>query len=194
KGEQVIDPRVAYMLIDILKDNRARSPAFGNSSLLAIPNHSEVAVKTGTSNNLRDNLAIGFNQKYLVATWVGNNDNSPMSRIASGVTGATPIFHNIISALLAQEKNHDWIIPEGLVQVPICPIVGTLPCKNCPIRIEWFLEENQPQKACSSEFIKKLQEEEVIINKDKKIKPPRYPYLPADRQGELLDSASQTER
>ena len=56
--------------------------------MLVIPNHPEVAVKTGTSNNLKDNLTIGFNQDYLVAVWVGNNDGSSMSRVASGITGA----------------------------------------------------------------------------------------------------------
>jgi len=164
--EQVLDPRVAYVLIDILRDNNARSPAFGTNSLLVIPDHPEVAVKTGTSNDLRDNLTIGFNQKYLVAVWVGNNDNSPMSRVASGITGATPIWHTIMNVLLASEKNHEWEVPSGLVQVPICTITGTLPCKDCPIRSEWFLAENKPTYACSSEFIKQLKEKKEIDSED----------------------------
>ena len=154
-GEQVLDPRVSFIITDILKDNTTRAPSFGTNSLLVIPNHKEVAVKTGTSNDLRDNLAIGYNQKYLVAVWVGNNDNSPMSRIASGVTGATPIWNKIMSALLAQEENHDWQVPEGLIQVPICPYTGTLACEGCPTKMEWFLEENRPTKACSPEWFKK---------------------------------------
>lgn len=187
-GEQVLDPRVSYLLIDILKDNKARSLAFGSSSLLIVPGHQEVAVKTGTSNDLRDNLAIGFNQKYLVATWVGNNDNSPMSRIASGITGATPIFNKIMSAILTNEENHDWIIPDGLVQVPICPITGTLPCQGCPIRIEWFLEESQPTTTCNPDYFKT---EDEIQEKDKD---KDYPLLPADRQGQILDSSIRIER
>ena len=154
-GEQVLDPRVSFIITDILKDNTTRAPSFGTNSLLVIPNHKEVAVKTGTSNDLRDNLAIGYNQKYLVAVWVGNNDNSPMSRIASGVTGATPIWNKIMSALLAQEENHDWQVPEGLIQVPICPYTGTLACEGCPTKMEWFLEENKPTKVCSPEWFKK---------------------------------------
>ena len=85
--EKILDPRIAFLLIDVLKDNLARSPAFGTNSMLVIPNHPEVAVKTGTSNDLKDNLTIGFNKDYLVAVWVGNNDGSSMSRIASGITG-----------------------------------------------------------------------------------------------------------
>lgn len=124
-----LDPRAAFILTDILKDNDARAPAFGRNSALVVPNHREIAVKTGTSNNLRDNLTIGYNQNFLVAVWVGNNDNSPMSRVASGVTGASPIWNNIMTYLVADSSNHPWDTPEGLVQKKICG-------KN-----EWFLVE-----------------------------------------------------
>lgn len=128
--EQVLDPRVAFQIIDILRDNNARTPAFGSNSMLVIRDHPEVAVKTGTSNDLRDNLTVGFSQDYLTAIWVGNNDNSPMSRVASGVTGASPIWNKIMSALLADKQSKEWQPPQGLVQ------------KQCLGKNEWFLEEN----------------------------------------------------
>jgi membrane peptidoglycan carboxypeptidase len=158
--QQVLDPRVAYLLIDILKDNSARAPAFGSNSLLVIPNHPEVAVKTGTSNNLRDNLTVGFNQDYLVAVWVGNNDNSPMSRVASGVTGATPIFNKILSGLITNNDPKDWHVPDGIVKTNICSITGTLPCENCPTKQELFLEEKVPKFACNPEMIKQAKEKD----------------------------------
>ncbi len=129
--EQVLDPRVSYLLIDVLKDNVARSPAFGLNSMLVVKDHPEVAVKTGTSNDLKDNLTIGFNQDYLVAVWVGNNDGSPMSRIASGITGAAPIWNRIITTLLNNNNSEEWEVPNGLV------------LKDCYSRKEWFLEEKQ---------------------------------------------------
>ena len=128
---KVLDPRVAFLLIDVLKDNIARSPAFGANSMLVIPKHPEVAVKTGTSNDLKDNLTIGFNSDYLVAVWVGNNDGSSMSRIASGITGAAPIWNKIMRSLLANEPSVNWIAPDGLIY------------KDCYSRKEWFLEERQ---------------------------------------------------
>lgn len=182
--KEIIDERVAYLLIDILKDNIARTPAFGPNSALVIPDHSEVAVKTGTSNDLRDNLTIGFNQDYLVATWVGNNDNSPMARIASGVTGAAPIFKRIMTDLLKGQENHPWPIPQGLVQLPICTFTGTLPCEGCPIKMEWFLEENQPKTHCSSETIKKINEERQK-KKDEQTNP--------TRPGQILEPAFSTQ-
>ena len=156
ESTSIIDERVAFILTDILKDNKARTPAFGSRSLLVIPNHPEVAVKTGTSNNLRDNLAIGFNQEYLVAAWVGNNDYSPMKKVASGLTGATPIWNKIMKSLIEQEKSLDWEVPEGLVKLRICASTGTLTCEGCPVvRLEWFLKENAPKKYCSPEWFNK---------------------------------------
>jgi membrane peptidoglycan carboxypeptidase len=134
-GERVVDPRVAYQLIDILKDNNARAPEFGTRSYLVISNHPEVAVKTGTSNNLKDNLTIGFNQNYLVAVWVGNNDSTPMSRVASGVTGASPIWNKIMTNLLGSAMSKNWEIPDGLIK------------KDCYGKAEYFLKENVPNCA-----------------------------------------------
>lgn len=181
EGVQVLDSRVAFLLIDILKDNEARSPAFGSFSQLVIPNHKEVAVKTGTSNDLRDNLTVGFNQEYLVAVWVGNNDNSPMARVASGVTGASPIFNKIMSALLAQKPNDDWPVPPGLVQIPVCTLTNTLPCEGCPTKVEWFLEENQPTKTCNVQQIKQLEEKR------------RFPR-DFSLRGRILEPAARTQR
>ncbi len=156
KSEEVLDPRVAYTLTDILKDNPARAPEFGANSYLVIKNHPEVAVKTGTSNDLRDNWAVGFNQNFLVLAWVGNNDNSPMSRIASGVTGASPIWNKIMSAVINGAPSIDWKAPDGMSKVNICTITGTLPCNSCPTKQEWFLDEQKPTRACTEEQIQRI--------------------------------------
>ena len=164
KWPQIIDSGVAFTLTDILRDNAARAPAFGSRSALVVPGHDEVAVKTGTSNNLKDNVTLGFNQNYLVATWVGNNDSSPMSRIASGITGAAPIWNRIMTNLLANTPSHDWEVPENVVQVEICTITGTLPCLGCVSRKEWFLKGTGPTTHCSN--IVKEEEKEKKENKN----------------------------
>jgi membrane carboxypeptidase/penicillin-binding protein PbpC len=158
--KQVLDPRIAFILTDILRDNEARAPAFGSNSQLVIPGHSEVAVKTGTSNNLRDNLTVGYSQDFLVAVWVGNNDNSQMSRIASGLTGASSIWNKVMSALLTNTEEKQWEIPQGLIRLPICPYTGTLYCDGCPIKMEWFLPENAPYENCSPEWFEEKDKEE----------------------------------
>lgn len=98
-ARRVISSQTAEQITDILSDNQARSSAFGANSVLNIKGY-KVAVKTGTSNSLKDNWTIGYNKNFLVATWVGNNDSMPMSQIASGITGASPIWSKIFSSLL----------------------------------------------------------------------------------------------
>ena len=149
-GERALSPQIAYLLTDILADNNARTPTFGSRSQLVIPNHT-VAVKTGTTNNLKDNWTIGYTPSLLTVVWVGNNDNSPMSYVASGVTGASPIWHNIMAELLKDKPDEKFPEPGDLAKVEICATTGTLPCNGCPTRTEWFLPGTQPQAHCSFE-------------------------------------------
>ena len=147
-NKQVLDPQVAYQITHILKDDKARAPAFGLMSTLSIKNQ-EVAVKTGTTNNLRDNWTIGYTSDRLVATWVGNNDNTPMSYVASGITGASPIWNKIIRLNLDEKNPHRFAIPSGVVITNICATTGTLPCKGCPsVREEVYQLNKAPTKAC----------------------------------------------
>ncbi len=146
-SQQVIKPEVAYILTSILSDNDARSQAFGRHSVLNIPSQ-QIAVKTGTTQNLRDNWTIGYTQDYLVATWVGNNDNSPMSYVASGITGASPIWNKIITEVIKPHPESEFHPPDSLVQVDICPFTGTLPCEGCPGKKEYFIRGTEPTKTC----------------------------------------------
>lgn len=150
EGKQVLSPLTAWWLIDILSDNNARIPAFGRNAKLSIEGH-KIAVKTGTSNNFRDNWTIGFTPKYLIATWVGNSDGSFMnSNLVSGITGAAPIWHEIMSYLLKDAQASEFTAPEGLIAVKICATNGLLTCPNCPQeKIEYFSADKVPTKKCS---------------------------------------------
>lgn len=118
RGLRVIDEGVAYIISNILSDNSARAWEFGTSSPLVIPGHT-VSVKTGTSDNKRDNWTIGYTPSYVVTVWVGNNDNSPMSQaLASGITGAAPIWNRIMKHILAQKKDEKPKVPINIVQKP----------------------------------------------------------------------------
>lgn len=117
--KEIVDPKMAFMINDVLSDNNARAPIFGLNSKLKI-NGKTVAVKTGTTNILRDNWCIGWTPSWLVAAWVGNNDNSPMSWVASGVSGATPIWSRIMTELLANKPNEGWAVPNGVYKANVC--------------------------------------------------------------------------
>ncbi|MEX0895875.1 MAG: transglycosylase domain-containing protein [Patescibacteria group bacterium] len=118
---RVMDSAPAYMTSHIMQDNQARIAAFGPNSSLVIPNQ-VVSAKTGTTNDLRDNWTIGFTPEFLVITWVGNNDNSPMNRrLVSGVTGAAPIFNDIMSFIL-QDRPSIWQEkPTDVLSENVCP-------------------------------------------------------------------------
>jgi len=106
--EQIMDPNLALIIDSILSDNKARSPIFGLNSKLKIGGKT-VAVKTGTTNNLKDNWCIGWTPSFLVAVWVGNNDATPMSWVASGVSGATPIWNIIMTKILENKIDEQWV-------------------------------------------------------------------------------------
>jgi len=149
RSQQTVSRKTAYQITDILSDNAARAAGFGLNSVLDIPGH-QVAVKTGTTNNLRDNWAIGYTQDRVVAVWVGNNDNTPMSYVASGITGASPIWNKVIRLTLDDENPHQFTLPEGMVKVRVCANTRTLPCAGCPIvREELFEVGTEPTVACN---------------------------------------------
>ncbi len=117
--KRVLHRAPAFLIANILSDNRARAATFGYHSLLVIKDK-EVSVKTGTTNDLRDNWAIGFTKDYVVVVWVGNNDNSRMRRVASGVSGATPIFHDIMENLLKDLPDNKQEPPDDVEFGAIC--------------------------------------------------------------------------
>ena len=84
------------------------SPEFGFDGPLAFP--FPVAAKTGTTRNSRDNWTIGYTEDLVVGVWVGNADNTPMQG-TSGVTGAGPIFHDVMLAGTSLFPPHPFLKP-----------------------------------------------------------------------------------
>ncbi len=147
-GKQVLPDGVAFIISDILADNTARLLEFGGSSELRIPGQT-VSVKTGTTNDFRDNWTIGYTPSYLVVSWVGNNDNSQMSGLVSGITGAAPIWNDIMSHLLKDKTPEPISRPPTVIQKSICSDTGLLPPPagseaSCPTRFEYFIKGTEP--------------------------------------------------
>ncbi|GAB4475744.1 MAG: hypothetical protein Kow00124_17070 [Anaerolineae bacterium] len=155
-GEQVLDERIAFLIADILSDNRARTPAMGADSALRLD--FPAAAKTGTTNDFRDNWTIGFTPHLAVGVWAGNADNSPMAEGTSGLTGAAPIWHDFMTAVYARDDLAGLLMkpglpelrspfqpPAGVIQQPVCVLSSlTDPqpaAEGCPeTRQEWFLD------------------------------------------------------
>lgn len=153
--KRVISEEVAFLVSHILSDDSARTWAFGTGSLLSIPGKT-AAVKTGTTDEKRDNWAVGFSKDVTVGVWVGNNDNQQLNaQIASGTTGATSIWHEVMEQML--KKYDDGIIekPEDVIAVEIDGYMGGLPKEGQPTRSEYFVEGTEPEEV--SPYYKTLQ-------------------------------------
>ncbi len=145
RGDRVLSRETSFLISQILSDNGARTAAFGGSSLLNIKGKT-VAVKTGTTDDKRDNWTVGYTPSYLVVTWVGNNDNTPMRRVASGITGATPIWNEIMTFVLKDKINETFNKPGGVVGTEICGTTGGPKNDSCANKFEYFIAGTVPKE------------------------------------------------
>ena len=142
-GAQVIRPEHAYLISSILSDRQARIPMFGNDPVinLSFP----VAVKTGTTNDFRDNWTLGYTPDLAVGVWVGNADYTPMNN-TTGLTGAAPIWAQFMEFAMQQLKGGNptpFNVPSGLIEKQVCAVSGTEPSEWCPDTINEIYAADQ---------------------------------------------------
>jgi hypothetical protein len=140
---RVLTPAAAFQVTSMLSDARARMPAFGANSLLTIDR--PAAAKTGTTTSYRDNWTVGFTRYLVTGVWAGNSDGRPM-RGVTGVTGAGPIWHEFMQAVIddpamlrtlgAPDDATGWefLPPETVEERPVLCTLGM----TCPSETEYF--------------------------------------------------------
>ena len=142
-AERVVSARTAFWLADILADADARAYIFGHGGSLEFP--FTVAAKTGTSQAYHDNWALGFTREVTVGVWVGNFDRTPL-RDSTGVSGAGPIFHDVMLAAVERvrgalplgDESAVLAAPADVHRVDLCAESGLIPSDACPTRVvEW---------------------------------------------------------
>lgn len=143
KGKRVLSESEAFLIANILSDNSARSEVFGTNSLLNIAGVT-AAVKTGTTNDKRDNWTVGGNGQALVGVWVGNNDNSPMLNVASGVSGASPIWRRTLLESLKGKPNTGFSVPDSVISASVDVVSGYRSHDGYPSRTEYFVKGTEP--------------------------------------------------
>ena len=143
-----LDARIAYIITDILDDDQARVAAMGVNNPLALP--FPAAVKTGTTNDFRDNWVIGYTPGVVVGIWMGNADGRPMVN-SSGLQTAAPLWNNIMQTIhndpeLMQSlwvngrpPATGFIQPQGIELRPICHPSGTGGSRCTAVRNDWFI-------------------------------------------------------
>lgn len=175
-GQKAISPETAFIISHILLDNNARSAAFGESSYLNIRDHA-VSVKTGTTDDKRDNWTIGYTPNFLTAVWVGNNDNSPMNPyLTSGITGAAPIWNRVMSFVLKNQPDLWPVRPDTVIGRQVCWDSGDLAIKkedgtdSCSSRFEYFIKGTEPKDS-------HISKQTIAVTKDDKLAPPNWPEI-----------------
>ena len=173
--ERLLTPETAFLIGDILSDRAGRSLTFGLANPLATRTWS--AVKTGTSKDMRDNWCLGWSTRYTVGVWVGNFEGDAMRQV-SGITGAAPVWREVMASLQADGEAQEPSPPPGLVrrQVRFEPAIE-------PGREEWFLtgtEQEVVRVSRAAEMTARISEptDGTVIAID--------PEIPAARQAVLF--------
>ncbi len=141
--KEIVTPELAYVLNDILSDNRARCAGFGCPNNLELPDGRPAAVKTGTTNDFRDAWTIGYTPQLVIGVWVGNTDNRPMREVP-GSKGAAPIWHGLMNWTLQEEPFEVWSRPARVLEMAVCVPSGLLPNGICPTVNEIFIQGTEP--------------------------------------------------
>jgi membrane peptidoglycan carboxypeptidase len=152
-GETVLDPRIAFVISNILSDNSARSIEMGSNSPLNTPGI-ESSAKTGTTNNVKDIWTVGYTRNVAIAVWVGNNDGAEMRNTFSGLQGAAPLWNRVMTTIYdtplylnefasgGQLRSDDIRAPNGITFSRICDATRlTDPVTSCSAtKDEWLLD------------------------------------------------------
>lgn len=138
----VLSSQLAFLMADVLSDEAARWPAFGQSNPLEIGR--PAAAKTGTTADGDDNWTLGFTPSQVVGVWVGNLDGSAMQGVHA-LNGAAPIWHAIMRYTSRDQPQEGWVTPPGISTMEVCDPSGLLPTLYCPNVVrEVFVHGTEP--------------------------------------------------
>ncbi len=141
--EQVLEQEIAFLISSILSDRNARMEVFGNKLDTARP----AAVKTGTAEDYKDALTIGYTPGIVVGVWVGNNNNASMDRVA-GSLGAAPLWKSLLEHTLKDTAVETFEPPEGISQRSVCNYNGLLAGVGTGGKTEYFIAGTEPSRVC----------------------------------------------
>lgn len=138
---RVLSEDVASLVADILSDPGAREKEFGWDSILNFPH--QTAVKTGTSSDYRDALAVGFDDRYTVGVWMGNLDYAAMDKI-TGSSGPALVLRSIFNELNRYREVKPLYFSAQLEKHRVCIATGRPADEDCEARDEWFVPGTGP--------------------------------------------------
>ncbi|MFA5082630.1 MAG: penicillin-binding protein 1A [Hydrogenophilaceae bacterium] len=138
--ERVLEARNAFVMTSLLQDVVRRGTAAAASSL----GRSDLAGKTGTTNDHRDTWFAGYSPDRVAVTWMGYDQPRPMGPGETGSQAALPIWMRYMSVALKGVPMKAYAVPEGVVTLNVDPGTGALDPSGQP---EYFFQEFTPQAA-----------------------------------------------
>jgi penicillin-binding protein 1A len=144
---RIIDERTAYLINNIMQDVIKRGTGKRAQQL----GRTDLAGKTGTTNDQKDAWFSGFNRQLVTSTWVGFDQPESLGRREFGSTAALPIWIDFMQQALKNTPIDLPPPPEGIVSVRIDPQSGLLAYPGQEDAIfEIFREENAPKEVALS--------------------------------------------
>lgn len=141
---RVISQQNAWLMTDIMKDVVLRGTAQRARAL----GRTDLAGKTGTTNDEHDAWFNGFNGQLVTSVWMGFDDERSLGRGEDGARSAVPIWMSFMREALRNVPARTLARPYGLIDVKISPYTGTLADPMDPEAIyETFMLEHQPRMA-----------------------------------------------
>ena len=139
-SERVIDPRVSFLMNDVLKDFMKNGVAGRKSRFL---NRDDIAGKTGTTNDSISTWFSGYHSDLVTTVWVGTDDFSSLGENEYGSTIALPIWINYMDYKLKALETTSEEIPEKISFVRVNKSSGEVDDdSDGDFYFELFLEEN----------------------------------------------------
>jgi membrane peptidoglycan carboxypeptidase len=142
-GTRVMRADVAFLISSMLSDKTARYHEFFPGNPLEVDR--PAAAKTGTTDSFRDNWTIGYTPHLAVGVWVGNSDNSMMRNVI-GITGAGPIWYDIIeyASHTYNFPPDNFVPPADVHQSTVSARTGLLSRPGEPTVSDWFIDGTTP--------------------------------------------------
>ena len=106
-----IDPRIAFMINDILKEAAQR----GTGRKINELGRKDFAAKTGTSNDAESTWFTGFNENILTTVWFGYDNPSSLGNNEFGSTTSLPIWLNYKKQIIDTIPKGKFKKPSGLI-------------------------------------------------------------------------------
>ena len=147
--ERILDARNAFIMTTLLQDVIRRGTATAAMSLM----RSDLAGKTGTTNDHRDAWFAGYNPTRVAVAWVGYDQPRPMGGGETGSVAALPIWMAYMGRVLRDVPDQPYTLPPGVITVKVDARTGVPVPEEAEGRLEYFYEEFPPGRTPAADTV-----------------------------------------